>query len=252
MIEKQLPINKLALRIPGQSLDERLRNLADGFLRDNLLAWTVVMLTLLEWWRWYAQIKPSPLVYSLLAFVAVLFAVFRSRMYLVAMRRVKLGLDGEVAVGQYLENLREDGYRILHDVVGKDFNIDHVLIGPAGVFTVETKTYRKPKRGDAIIEVRSDELTLNGQPLPRNPIRQCKAQAHWLREYLRECGINIDVLPVVVFPGWFVRPHQHTQVGMWVLEPKALPGFLRHETNRLTAQQIASINSALSRYVRGA
>ncbi|MGD1866748.1 MAG: nuclease-related domain-containing protein [Phormidesmis sp.] len=35
---------------------------------------------------------------------------------------------------------------MFHDVVGKNFNIDHVVIGDTGIFTIETKTYRKPMR----------------------------------------------------------------------------------------------------------
>ncbi len=34
------------------------------------------------------------------------------------------------------------------NAIGGNFNLDHVLIGPAGVFTVETKTHSKPG-GDA-------------------------------------------------------------------------------------------------------
>jgi hypothetical protein len=42
--------------------------------------------------------------------------------------------DGEKAVGEFLERFREKGYRIFHDIVGGDFNIDHVLIGPSGIY----------------------------------------------------------------------------------------------------------------------
>jgi hypothetical protein len=56
------------------------------------------------------------------------------------MRTLRQGIEGEKAVGQFLERLREQRYQVFHDLVGDGFNVDHVLIGPAGVFTIETKT----------------------------------------------------------------------------------------------------------------
>lgn len=38
-------------------------------------------------------------------------------------------MEGERAVGQFLEQLREQGFHVFHDVVGTGFNVDHVLVG---------------------------------------------------------------------------------------------------------------------------
>jgi Nuclease-related domain. len=60
-----------------------------------------------------------------------------------------LGYLGERAVAEYLEPLRENGFRIFHDVPcegrKRNFNIDHVVVGPSGVTAVEVKTRRKKK-----------------------------------------------------------------------------------------------------------
>jgi hypothetical protein len=52
------------------------------------------------------------------------------------------GALGEIAVGQILERLGPE-WTILHAVPvgGGAFDIDHVLIGPAGVFTLNTKNH---------------------------------------------------------------------------------------------------------------
>ena len=48
---------------------------------------------------------------------------------------------GEEHVGAILERLVEHGWRVIHDVdLGSKGNIDHVLVGPAGIITVETKS----------------------------------------------------------------------------------------------------------------
>ena len=52
------------------------------------------------------------------------------------------GAAGEEHVGRVLDELRSAGWFALHDVdVGRG-NIDHVLVGPAGTYTIETKSHR--------------------------------------------------------------------------------------------------------------
>jgi len=45
------------------------------------------------------------------------------------------------------EKLRPAGYQVWHDIQADDFNVDHVLMGPGGIFTIETRTHRKPEKG---------------------------------------------------------------------------------------------------------
>ena len=63
------------------------------------------------------------------------------------------GAAGEELVGKVLDRLRERGWFALHDVQLGRGNIDHVLVGPAGVFTIETKSHCGRLRASAI-EVR--------------------------------------------------------------------------------------------------
>ncbi|MER7769607.1 nuclease-related domain-containing protein [Kitasatospora sp. NPDC096140] len=50
------------------------------------------------------------------------------------------GLDGERLVGGLLDGLRAHGWYVLHSVpLPSGADIDHVVIGPPGVFTVNTK-----------------------------------------------------------------------------------------------------------------
>jgi len=103
-----------------------------------------LLVTSLEWWSYYTDRRPQPKLFSpfalgLLAFVAWRFWRLRLRFH-----ALHQGIEGERAVGQFLERLREDGYHVFHDLTGDGFNIDHVLIGPAGIFTIETRTWSKP------------------------------------------------------------------------------------------------------------
>ena len=52
------------------------------------------------------------------------------------------GAEGELRTGRLLEPLTAEGFRILHDrkIPGSRANIDHIVIGPPGIFVVETKS----------------------------------------------------------------------------------------------------------------
>lgn len=63
-------------------------------------------------------------------------------------------------------------------------------------------------------------------------------------------GRRFEVMPVVVFPGWFVEAAPGAQRAMWVLEPKALPAFIANEPKRLAPEEVKLAAFHLSRYVR--
>lgn len=165
------------------------------------------------------------------------------------LKALKLGLDGEKAVGQYLERLRANGYQVFHDIPGDNFNIDHVVVGPTGIYTVETKTWSKPTDRNAIITFDGTRLLRDGNDVKRDPIVQCRAQATWLRQLLEEStGRKLAIHPVLVFPGWFVEADNNK--GLWVLEPKQLVGFLRQSNKTLTTEEVHLVSFHLSRFVR--
>lgn len=58
------------------------------------------------------------------------------------------GAAGERRTAAALAGLEREGWVVLHDVrpPGKRWNLDHVLVGPAGVVVVETKQWRRPVR----------------------------------------------------------------------------------------------------------
>jgi hypothetical protein len=62
-------------------------------------------------------------------------------------RAWRVGAQGERWVAEHLDKLVKRGWTVVHDVsVGeRDANIDHVVVGPGGVFTVNTK-YHVGKR----------------------------------------------------------------------------------------------------------
>jgi hypothetical protein len=251
--KKRSPLKDPPLRNPGQSLDEQIFDLLyDKYLTPISLTLFALLMAGMEWHRSFYPRAPSPMLYSAIALLGIGYCAisfFRHRPRLRALRQAR---DGEKAVGQYLERLRSSGYRVLHDLVGSGFNVDHVLVGPAGILTVETKTLSKPERGEARIDFDGNRVTINGFSPDRDPIVQAKAQAGWLRELLLEStGKALAVRPIVVYPGWFVEKLPSTTPEVQVLNPKALPSFLAREPARLTPEDQNLAHFHLSRFVRG-
>ncbi|MDD5094746.1 MAG: nuclease-related domain-containing protein [Dehalococcoidia bacterium] len=165
-------------------------------------------------------------------------------------RDYELGRDGEREVGQALEELRQQGYSVFHDVVGDNFNIDHVIVSQRGIFSIETKTYRKPMRGNPKITFNGQRVLKDGNPIDPSPAEQAKANAAWLRcKVLHEStGKWFPVKPVVVFPGWWVEEQNNRE--MWVLNPDRLPSYIAKEPDILSREDTHLAAYHLSRFIR--
>jgi hypothetical protein len=205
----------------------------------------------LEWLRYCRSIPPKPMVYSAVALPALCYAAWRFFRVRSEVRNRQLGRDGEKEVGQTLEELREHGYLVFHDVLGEGFNLDHVLIGPGGVFTIETKTYSKSTTGRPTVLFDGETILIDRLKPDRDAITQAMAQATWLGELLRKStGRRFEVRPVIVYPGWFVQNTARKSSQIWVLNPKGLPSFLDREPVRLSREDIHIASSHLDRFVR--
>ena len=246
------PIKDKPLRSPGQSLEEeRYKLFEDKLETPMVLVVAFIAITGMEWWRYYGMRPPNPLVFSGVTALLVIFAAWRVWKTRPKIHALKQGIEGEKAVGQFLERLRESGYQVFHDLIGAGFNVDHVLIGPAGVFTVETKTWSKPQRGEARIKFDGEEITVAGREPERNPVVQARAQAGWLKGLLAEStGCQFEVFPVVVFPGWYIEQSNDSLKKIWVLEPKALAKFLGNKPQCLTPDEVKLASFHLSRFIR--
>lgn len=249
---RRSPLKDKPLRVPGQSLEEERRRLFEDKIESWLLAGVLfAAFAALEWLRYVQPREPKPWLFTVAALVPLSVVAWRVARLRPRIRQLKLGLQGERAVGQFLERLREQGYQVFHDIPGVGFNVDHVCIGRAGVFTIETKTWSKPIGRDARIRYDGTRLDVDGMSLDRDPLQQALAQSRWLERLLEEStGRRPPVKPVVLFPGWFVEADSHAQQSLWVLEPKALPKFLDNEPQRLSTEDSRLFAFHLSRYVR--
>ncbi|MDH3443028.1 MAG: NERD domain-containing protein [Deltaproteobacteria bacterium] len=241
-----------SLRNPGEFLGERIRAVIfDRITLPLLIAVLIIIYVGLGWYRYDRPTQLAPLAISLVAIALVAFASEGIMQAWPRIRALMLGRDGEKTVGQRLETLRERGYQVFHDIPGDGFNLDHVLVGPAGVFTIETKIHSKPADGKSTVIFDGETVRVNGFAADRNPVLQGKAQASWLGDILaKSTGCKFYVKPVVVYPGWFVQNKTSWSYDIWVLNPKGLAAFLENEPARLSEKDINLASFHLSRFLR--
>ncbi|MDI6743178.1 MAG: nuclease-related domain-containing protein [Smithella sp.] len=247
------PLKSRPLHNPGQSSDGYIQDfIIDKISPPILFAAGMVFVAFMEWYRWFTNSPPIPELMTAIAISAVLYAIIRSMILRKKLKALKLGRDGEIAVGQHLDLLREKGAKILHDIPGQGFNIDHVVIDESGIYVIETKTYSKPEKGQTNIIYDGGKIIVNGKEPERNPVIQVKAACSWLKELLeKSTGKEYHPKAVVLFPGWFVQPTAEAKNSdVWVLNPKALPAFISKSKSQLKKDEVNIFSYHLSRYVR--
>jgi hypothetical protein len=250
--KSRTPLKRAPLRNPGQSIEERISELLD----DRVLAPLVMVLFLcvlsgLEWLQSITHAPPQPVLPTVLALMGVGFVMRRLVVVRREIKRLRLGLDGEKAVAQYLERHRGEGWRLFNDLPGAGFNVDHVLVTPQGVFAIETKTISKPVRGEAKITYDGEQVLVNGLAPERNPLVQARAARDWIRSILEDTtDRTFPVRAVVLFPGWYVtRTGSRRKSDVWVLNEKALPAFIEHEESVVASEDVALVASRLEDHI---
>jgi hypothetical protein len=114
----------------------------------------------------------------------------------------------------------------LHDVHLDRGNIDHVLIGPAGIFTIETKSHRGRLRADRI---------------DRSMLRQAYAEAKVVE---RITGLRAD--PLLVFSSAYLIPAISRREGVLILPARMLAGHLERRGGSIATERVKDVYQRLA------
>jgi len=252
-VNMKSPLKDAPLNNPGQSTDKFIQKYFENKIEFYIIL-SVIFFVLAgtEWVRWYLNATLSPRLFTLIAFIVISFSIYKIIKGRKKLKQLKQGLEGEIAVGQYLETFRESGAKVFHDIPADGFNLDHVVISPNGIFMIETKTFSKPSKGKTEIFFNGEGVAIKGRRLDSRPLIQAKAAAGWLKNLLKEStGRSFNVQPVVLFPGWFIKQTEKAKEGpVWVLNPKALPNYITNNSEQLKSEDVHLASFHLSRYIR--
>ncbi|MEU4063559.1 nuclease-related domain-containing protein [Streptomyces wedmorensis] len=148
------------------------------------------------------------------------------------------GLAGEKRVGAELNRLARHGWRVLHSIpLANRVDVDHLLIGPGGVFSINTKHHH-----NKAVWVGDDAVKVNhGKPVPY--VRKSRAEAKRVVRVLEHyCGFPVPVEPVLVFVGVTDLQVVATQLGVRVYQERQVAA-LAPLSGALTAEQVDQVYS---------
>jgi hypothetical protein len=155
---------------------------------------------------------------------------FRPSPGAIAWRR---GAAGERRTARLLGPLERRGWVVLHDlaVPGSAANIDHLAIGPGGVFVVDSKQYRGRLRLDALGKLSHG----------RYPLAPTLGAASWEADQaalvLPDPGVA--VVPIVAVHGVQVPWGKVVTDGVRVVTARRLPSMLRQLPVVLGPERVA-------------
>jgi Nuclease-related domain len=151
-------------------------------------------------------------------------------------RDFRVGASGEAEVAWRLRKLGPPGWHVIHSVpvgnAGSD--IDHVVIGPAGVFTVNTKHHRAGR-----VWVAEGTVMVNGRETWY--VRNARFEAARAARMLSAgCGLPVVVRPVIVVVGARLTIRQRP-VDVAVLDARAFVRWLRRQPATLPPDKVERI-----------
>lgn len=147
----------------------------------------------------------------------------------------RVGAEGEVEVARRLRKLKE-GWHVIHAVPVGDLgtDIDHVVIGPPGVFSLNTKNHT----GNRVA------VTVNGVYVNRQKtlyLEKSRFEGMRASDLLSNaCGRTVDVQPLIVV----LADHLTITVqppGVYVVGRKFIAKWLSKRPARLTSQEVEEI-----------
>jgi hypothetical protein len=172
------------------------------------------------------------LVLGTLAAVAAGWALrFRPSPDTVAWRR---GAAGERRTARLLARLERHGWAVLHDLAlpGSRANLDHLVIGPGGVFMIDSKQYRGRLQLDA-----SGRLWYGRYPLAP-ALGAVSFEADRAAQVLTDP--DVVVVPIVAVHGARVPWGKVVVQGVPVVPARQLPSMLRQLPAVLGPERVAA------------
>jgi hypothetical protein len=136
----------------------------------------------------------------------------------------RLGYQGERYVAEELNRLMAHGYQAFHDVPFDNSNMDHVLVGPTGVFVIETRTTRKPAAAEGR---KKHEVVFDGTALlfpegpDAKPLQEVRRNRDALSRWLSSATADqICAEGILTIPGWIIARVGRSDI--YVVNPKQI------------------------------
>jgi hypothetical protein len=250
------PFTDMPLRPPGESLRLKIQDLSDEFdEKITAMGFSCVGAAVFASTLNLNSTQGLRLV-GIVFLLATGVCLWIGRKLAIVQRQLwdyRLGFTGERVVGEALNQLLADGFQVFHDLPFDGFNIDHVVVGPPGVYVVETKTRRKPA---ALSGTARATVTFDGEVLhfptwkDSHGVKQAADNATTLSKWLSSStGEFTPVQAILALPGWWIE--RKARGSVLVLNPKEIRNsFPSRVSNPLSPERIQRIAHQLTELCR--
>ena len=149
------------------------------------------------------------------------------------------GAGAELIVKRSLMTLNDD-YRIISDFQTGKWNIDHICVGPTGIFAIEVKAHK------GIMYCVGDNLKRYTQDVSIF-LGQAKAESLFINHLIKEkLGKNYFVVPILVFPNTKIDISiSHAIDNVWVGGHGFEKWIIENCKNKLNSEEIEKICNIL-------
>jgi hypothetical protein len=193
---------------------------------------------------------PAWQLYPLLAtlFAAVGFALYRLVRTICEWRKVRFLRDANIAIGHSLQRMAIGRARVFHDVATPAGVVDHVLVGPGGVYAVNVVVHRSMRRDS--VQLVDGELRFKpgGATIPITTIATRTVRLE--QAFSELLGNPVRVRSVIAVPGWHADSHRGD--GHLVVDERTLPilrGW-RSEADYLMDEDVQTLQKHLTKTCR--
>jgi hypothetical protein len=246
------------LRIPGGSRLRVLDNLNEQlhlYLVYVIILPLILYSVLVSYAYYRAEPPPLPAIWisAIIGILVLAYLIINLTRLSSRHKRIRLGYEGELAVGQELNQLMRQGYLVYHDFPADRFNIDHIIVGAKGVFAVETRTRLTGPGGTGGQEATvtyDGRMLVYGDKSDFETIELAEQQADWLSQWLAAAtGDPIAVRAIVTLPGWVVK--RTSADGIPVVNPGQFASLFEHIKPRpLSESMLTRIKEQLEQKCR--
>ncbi len=152
--------------------------------------------------------------------------------------RYFIGARGEEHVSGLLHKLA-DTYHVYNDFKAGSLRVDHVVIGPSGVYAIETKCWRGK------VTVEENHILLNGELPDRSPTAQAAREAQCVKKELAKLGYDGPVTPVLAFASDTFAAHVAEVEGVVVMNASEMDACFKTQQVVLQPAELERLTGLL-------